>query len=153
MPKSINFRFPEGWYFLNWGKTELKRSSKIFFSVSGPHRWAIVAWESQSFKNNQFPLKIDTVKAITVSSLEACKALESICAGQRPANGLCIDPPVRLLCLALLCWPTGLEFLVSERGHKALLETRARLDRSILSSDRKSFQYSRNETYFRTLTD
>ena len=29
MPKLLNFRFPEGVYFLNCNNTELKRSSKI----------------------------------------------------------------------------------------------------------------------------
>ena len=41
MTKLLNFRFPEGWYFSNFGNTEQKRSSKIFFSVSERHRWAI----------------------------------------------------------------------------------------------------------------
>jgi len=31
MPKLINFRFAEGLYFSNYDKTELIRSSKIFF--------------------------------------------------------------------------------------------------------------------------
>jgi len=31
MPKKLNFTFSEGWYFLNYDNTELKRSSKIFF--------------------------------------------------------------------------------------------------------------------------
>jgi len=38
--KLFNFGFPEGWYFWNCDNTELKRSSEIFFSVSGRHRWA-----------------------------------------------------------------------------------------------------------------
>jgi len=42
MPKSINFRFPEVWYFLNCDNTELKRSSTIFFSVYERHHWAVV---------------------------------------------------------------------------------------------------------------
>jgi len=43
MPKILNFnRFPDGLYFLNFDNTELKRSSKIFFSVSERHRWAVV---------------------------------------------------------------------------------------------------------------
>jgi len=42
MPKSLNFKFSEGWYFLNCDNTELKRSSTIFFSVSDRHRWAVV---------------------------------------------------------------------------------------------------------------
>jgi len=41
MPKSKNLRFLEGWYFFNWDNTELKRSSKIFFSVAERHRWAV----------------------------------------------------------------------------------------------------------------
>jgi len=41
-PKLSNFRFPEGWYFLNCDSTELKRSCTIFFSVSERHRWAVV---------------------------------------------------------------------------------------------------------------
>jgi len=31
MPKLFNIRFPEGWYFLNFDNTELKRSSIINF--------------------------------------------------------------------------------------------------------------------------
>ena len=42
MAKLLNFRFPEGRYFLNCDDTELKRSSKINFSVSERHRWAVV---------------------------------------------------------------------------------------------------------------
>jgi len=37
----LNSRFPEGRYFFNFYNTELKRTSKIFFSVSKRHRWAI----------------------------------------------------------------------------------------------------------------
>ena len=33
MPKLLNFRFPEGRYFLNFDNTELKKSSKLNFSV------------------------------------------------------------------------------------------------------------------------
>jgi len=44
MPKFINFRFPEGWYFLHCDSTELKRFSKIIFSVSERHRWAVLGW-------------------------------------------------------------------------------------------------------------
>jgi len=32
---------PEGWYFFNYDNTELKRSSKIFFSVADQHRWTV----------------------------------------------------------------------------------------------------------------
>jgi len=42
MPKLLNFRFPEGLYFLICDNTELKKSSKIIFSVSKRHRWAVV---------------------------------------------------------------------------------------------------------------
>jgi len=42
MPKLLNFRFPEGRYFLNCDNAELKISSKINFSVSERHRWAVV---------------------------------------------------------------------------------------------------------------
>ena len=31
MPKLLNFKFPEGFYFFNCDNTEPKRSSKIFF--------------------------------------------------------------------------------------------------------------------------
>jgi len=31
MPKLLDFKFPEGLYFLNRNYTELRRSSKIFF--------------------------------------------------------------------------------------------------------------------------
>jgi len=31
MPKLLNYKFPERWYFLNWDNTELKRSSKNKF--------------------------------------------------------------------------------------------------------------------------
>jgi len=31
MPKLLIFRFPQGWYFLNFNNTKLKRPSKIFF--------------------------------------------------------------------------------------------------------------------------
>ena len=34
MLKSLNFRFSEGRYFLNCDNTELKRSSKVHFSVA-----------------------------------------------------------------------------------------------------------------------
>jgi len=34
MPKLLNLRYPEGWYFENCDNTELKRSSKINCSVS-----------------------------------------------------------------------------------------------------------------------
>jgi len=49
MPKSLNFRCSEGWYFLNCDNTELKRSSKINFSVCKQHRWAEVGWEPITF--------------------------------------------------------------------------------------------------------
>jgi len=39
MPKLFNFRFPEGRYFLNCDNTELKRSSKMNFSIAERHRW------------------------------------------------------------------------------------------------------------------
>jgi len=42
MAKLLNYGFQEGWYFLNYNSNELKRSSKIFFSVSERHRWALV---------------------------------------------------------------------------------------------------------------
>jgi len=42
MPKELNFRFPEGEYFLNCDHTELKRPSKINISVAERHRWAVV---------------------------------------------------------------------------------------------------------------
>jgi len=42
MPKLLNFRFPEGCYFLNYVNTKLKRASKINVAVSGWHRWAVV---------------------------------------------------------------------------------------------------------------
>jgi len=42
MPKLLNFRFSEWWYFLNSDNTELKRSSKIHVSVSERHRWAVM---------------------------------------------------------------------------------------------------------------
>jgi len=42
MLKLLSFRFPEGWYFLNCYNSELKRFSKINFSVSERHRWAVV---------------------------------------------------------------------------------------------------------------
>jgi len=56
MPELLNFRFqrddilqillPCQWKYwhrvLNCKNTELKRSSKIFFSVSERHRWAVV---------------------------------------------------------------------------------------------------------------
>jgi len=42
MPKSLNFRFPEGWYFLNCDNAEPERSSNINISVSERHRWALV---------------------------------------------------------------------------------------------------------------
>jgi len=44
MPKLLNFRFPERWYFFNFDNAELKRSSKTFFSVSERHRWAVVGY-------------------------------------------------------------------------------------------------------------
>ena len=40
--KLLDFRFPEGWYFLKRDNTELKRSYKILFSVSERHRWAVM---------------------------------------------------------------------------------------------------------------
>jgi len=40
MPKLLNLRFSEAWYFLNCENNELENSSKIFFSVSERHRWA-----------------------------------------------------------------------------------------------------------------
>jgi len=49
VPKLINFRFPEGWYFLNDDNTEPKRSSNIFFSVYERHRWAV--------DSNTFPIQ------------------------------------------------------------------------------------------------
>jgi len=36
MPELFNFRFPEGWYFLNWDNTELKKSSKIIYFCLQP---------------------------------------------------------------------------------------------------------------------
>jgi len=42
MPKLLNFRFLEVWYFLNCDNEELKRSSKINFPVSEQQRWAVV---------------------------------------------------------------------------------------------------------------
>jgi len=42
MSKLLNLRLPEGRYFLKCDNTELKRPSKIFFSVSDRHRWAVV---------------------------------------------------------------------------------------------------------------
>jgi len=42
MPKLIKFRLPEGQYFLNYENNELKRYSKIIFSVAERHRWAAV---------------------------------------------------------------------------------------------------------------
>jgi len=48
MPKLLNFRFPEGWYFFNFENTELKRSSKIFFSER--HRWAVIGKKSATFR-------------------------------------------------------------------------------------------------------
>ena len=42
MPKLLDFRFAGGDMFLNCDNTELKRSFKIFFSVSERHRWAVV---------------------------------------------------------------------------------------------------------------
>jgi len=61
-PKLLNFRLPEGRYFLNCDNTELKRSSEINFPVAERHRWAVVgsiipcSWEifiaiSQVFNN------------------------------------------------------------------------------------------------------
>ena len=44
MPKVLNFRFPEGWYFLNGDNTQLKRSSKTIFSVSERYLWAVVGY-------------------------------------------------------------------------------------------------------------
>jgi len=41
MPKSLNFRFPDGRYFLNGYNTELKRSSKINVFVSKRLRRAL----------------------------------------------------------------------------------------------------------------
>jgi len=41
-PELLYFSFPEGLYFLNCDKTELKKSSKINFSVAERHRWAVV---------------------------------------------------------------------------------------------------------------
>ena len=41
MPKLLNLRFPEGWYFLNCENTEMKRSSTINVSVYERHRWAV----------------------------------------------------------------------------------------------------------------
>jgi len=41
MIRILNIRFPEGGYFLNFDNSELKRSSKIFFSVAVRHRWAV----------------------------------------------------------------------------------------------------------------
>jgi len=38
MPKLVNLRFSAEWYGLNLDNTELKRSSKIKFSVSERHR-------------------------------------------------------------------------------------------------------------------
>jgi len=38
MPKLLNFRFLEGRIFFNCDNTELKRSPKIFFSLSEWHR-------------------------------------------------------------------------------------------------------------------
>jgi len=41
----IKFQVSRGWHFLNCDNTELKRSSKIKFSVSERHRWAVVGLE------------------------------------------------------------------------------------------------------------
>ena len=46
MPKLLNFRFPEGRYFLNCDNTELKRSSGIIFSFAERHRWEVVGYLS-----------------------------------------------------------------------------------------------------------
>ena len=42
MPKLLNFRFPEGLYFFNFDNPELKRPSKINFSLSERHPWVVV---------------------------------------------------------------------------------------------------------------
>ena len=34
MSKLLNYRFPEGRHFLHYDNTKLKKSSKLFFSVS-----------------------------------------------------------------------------------------------------------------------
>jgi len=53
MPKLLNLRFPEGWYFLNCDNTERKRSSKTFLSVSERHRWAkLTHWSLVGHNHN-----------------------------------------------------------------------------------------------------
>jgi len=42
MPKLLHFWFPGGDILLNSDNTELKISSKIFFSVPERHRYAVV---------------------------------------------------------------------------------------------------------------
>jgi len=42
MPKLLNFRFPVGRYFFHCKKNWMKKSSKIFYSVSERHRRALV---------------------------------------------------------------------------------------------------------------
>jgi len=48
MLQLLIFTFPEGCYFFNCDNTELKRSSKIIFSVSERHRWAVVGYDNTS---------------------------------------------------------------------------------------------------------
>jgi len=38
----MNFQVSRGVIFVDFENTELKRSSKTFFSVSEPHRWAVM---------------------------------------------------------------------------------------------------------------
>jgi len=86
MPKLFKFRFPEGWYFFDCDNTELKRSSKINFSVSERHRWAsifivrirncfffmpallrgevILNWSSRVFQNAQSPVGAEVLQLV-----------------------------------------------------------------------------------------
>ena len=70
MPKLLNFKFPKGWYFLNCNNTELKRSSKINFSFSERHSWAVVGLK-QKWRANKSETILDAILRRPIKPLEA----------------------------------------------------------------------------------
>jgi len=73
MPKLLDFRFPEEWYFLKCDYTELKRSSKINFPVAEQHRWAVVGFKGTNFALERFTLNRPSRTLFTFSRNKTAK--------------------------------------------------------------------------------